>query len=188
MGYVAGLGENVIELCGPRVGKKRKPPRIPEKGSPLRSGGLEGWGQAFVWPGGVRARFPADGPNWLGGARRGDQEPRQVSTHPEGDGLFGTAGLEKGGGVPGPQTTYLPDPASQSPHLLAHPSLARGLPSSAGRVGQGGAVQTEPFPQFFPFSASRSRVLGEGCFQSPPELTPPTKPQPRLPTFGSQSA
>lgn len=86
-------------------------------------------------------------------------------------------GAEKGGGALGQQTVQRPLPNS-----ISSPSLgAGGLPSTAKRVGQGGAVRSKPCPSLYPFSASRTSVPGEGCFQQSPDLGPIPACPPRGP-------
>lgn len=109
-----------------------------------------GWGRAFVWPGGARTSLSAETPlGWEGfHLVRGLRATPGVCVHRGGVRSFWTAGLQKGA---------LRLQTSPQPPFL---SKCR---RSAGRVWQGGAVQSEPFPLLFPFFASRTGSRGRGA-------------------------
>lgn len=112
-----------------------------------------------MWPGGARAKLFCR--LWAGrGSAPGPRAKPGVCASRGVSGLFWTAGLQKG--ALGLQTVQQPFPSS-----VSLPSLgARGLPSTTERVGQGGAVQREPCPSLFPFSATSTGSRGRGASSS----------------------
>ena len=144
---------------------KRSAPRTPGKGSPLRPGGRQGWGRAFVWPGRARAGLSAEPLGGLGAA----PSPYLSNVRGLGTSRGVLSVLDLGAGKEGTRTADRSRAPLPSPLPFAQESEPEVSPAAPGRVGQGGVVQSKPLSPLFP---STHPAPGEGCFQPPPELQP----------------